>query len=241
VTGQQKLFLCGLSLSVLVVYALFYLVLSSELSEDAPFMRAEAVVVAQEPSPVPTRTLRPTFTATPTATDTPTPTDTPTITPTFTPAPTDTPVPTATDTPKPVAPKPTLGPPTPTDTPVPEVDFRLVKVRRLSACENHGNHNIYINVVDKDGNGLPFVKVWVSWGPEGTELETGYKPEMGMGYVDFPMFKGSHTVEVLNAKSEIAQGITPDIPVGERCEATGEDYGNSLFHYSYEVEFQRTY
>ncbi len=31
-----------------------------------------------------------------------------------------------------------------------------------------------------------------------------------MGYVDFPMFKGSHTVEVLNAKSEIAQGITPD-------------------------------
>ena len=100
VTGQQKLILVGLSLSVLVIYALFYLVLSSELSEDSAFMSAEAVVVAQGPSPEPTRTLRPTFTATATPTDTPTPTATPTVTPTFTPVPTDTPVPTATDTPK---------------------------------------------------------------------------------------------------------------------------------------------
>jgi hypothetical protein len=242
VTGQQKLILAGLGWSILIVYGLFYLVLSSELSVDADFARAGAVVVAQGPSPLPTRTLRPTFTSTPTPTDTPTSTPTPTVTPTFTPIPTDTPIP-PTHTPKPVAPKPTQAPPTPTDVPVtvPDVDYQVVKVRRLSACENHGNHNIYINVIDKDGNGIPWVKVWVSWGPDGAELETGHKPESGDGYVDFPMFKGTHTVEIMNARSEIAQGITPDIPVGERCDETGEDFGNSLYHYSYEVEFQRTY
>ena len=115
------------------------------------------------------------------------------------------------------------------------------QVRRLSACENHGNHHIYINVLDKDGNGIPWTKVWVSWGPDGAELETGHKPEMGDGYVDFPMYKGTHTVQVMNFKSEIAQGITPDIPVAERCEDSDNDLGNSLYHYSYEVVFQRTY
>jgi hypothetical protein len=240
VSGQQKLIVVGLGLCVLGVYALFFLVLSSELYMDGDFVPAEAVAAAQESSPVPTRTLRPTFTSTPTSTDTPTATPTPTVTPTFTPVPTDTPIP-PTNTPKPVAPKPTLAPPTPTDTPVPDVDYRLIKVRRLSACENHGNHNIYINVIDKEENGIPWVKLWVSWGPDGAELETGHKPEMGDGYVDFPMFKGTHTVEVMNARSEIAQGITPDIPVAEKCEETGELYGNSLYHYSYEVVFQRTY
>lgn len=245
-TGQQKLIVAGLGLSVLMVYWLFYLVLSSQLSGDVGLARAGAVVVAQGPSAVPTRTLRPTFTSTPTATDTPTSTPTPTVTSTFTPSPTDTPIPTdtpvpPTHTPKPVAPKPTQAPPIPTDAPVPDVDYRVVKVRRLSACENHGNHNIYINVMDKDGNGIPWVKVWVSWGPDGVELETGHKPEMGEGYVDFPMFKGTHTVEVMNTRSEIAQGITPDIPVAERCEETGEDFANSLYHYSYEVVFQRTH
>ena len=241
-TGQQKLILVGLILCVLMVYGLFYVLLDAGLFDNPEFPGAEAVVVAQEPAPSPTRTLRPTFTPTATATDTPTSTPTPTDTPTFTPVPTNTPVP-PTSTPKPVAPKPTQ-PPTlavPTDTPVPSVDYRVVKVRRMSACENHGNHHIYINVLDKNGNGIPWVKVWVSWGPEGATLETGHKPEMGDGYVDFPMFKGTHTVQIMDAKSEIAQGITPDIPQSERCEVTNNDLGNSLFHYSYEVVFQRTY
>ena len=241
--AQQKLILICLIMCVLMVYVLFYLVMTSDLVGDAEFVQAEAVVVAQEPAPRPTRTLRPTFTATPTPTDTPTATPTPTITPTFTPVPptsTATPIP-PTSTPKPVAPKPTPVPPTATAPPVPEVDFKLVKVRRLSACENNSNHNIYINVIDKDGKGIPWVKVWVSWGPEGVSLETGHKLEMGDGYVDFPMFKGTHTVQVMDAKSEMAQGISPDIPVNERCDKTNNDVGNSLFHYSYEVVFQKTH
>ncbi len=112
-------------------------------------------------------------------------------------------------------------------------------MRKLTPCENEGGHNIYINVIDKDGNGIPGVIFWVSWGPQGVELKTGYKPERGPGATDFPMFKGTHTVQMKGARSEVAQGITPDIPVDEACPDGGG--GNTLFHYSYEVVFQRTY
>lgn len=119
------------------------------------------------------------------------------------------------------------------------MDYRLVKVRRLTACENMGGHHIYIDVLDKEGNGLPGVPVWVSWGGEGVELMTGSKPERGPGAVEFPMYKGTHSVEIKGARSEIATGITPDIPVDEACGDVAT--ANSLYHYSYEVVFQRTY
>ncbi len=148
--------------------------LSSELSDDPAFMRAEAVVVAQEPSPLADENV---------ATDS-LPRQQPRRThphhrhannhPTY--ARSDRHAyPHGDRYAQTRCPQADWDRPTPTDTPVPEVDFRLVKVRRLSACENHGNHNIYINVLDKDGNGLPFVKLWVSVGPDGTEIETGYK------------------------------------------------------------------
>ena len=240
-TGQQRLILVGLCVAVMMVYGLFYLVMSDGLSDRPMLVRSGAVVSAQGPRPSPSRTLRPTFTPTPTATDTPTTTPTPLPTATFTPLPTDTPLPT--HTPRPVPPNPTAPPVPPTDTPtpIPAVDFRLVKVRRLSACENHSRHNIFVNVLDKDGQGLPGVKIRVSWGPDGTFLLTGDKPELGPGYADFPMYKGTHTVEVWDAKSEVAQGITPDIPTNERCDETNNDVGNSTFHYSYEVVFQKTH
>lgn len=240
-TVQQKLILVTLFFSTLIVYALFFVVMSEGLLGGTGYARAQEAPVDEGPAPEPTRTLRPTYTATPTSTPTPTATDTPmpTDTPTATPAPTDTP----TNTPRPVQPTPTepQATPVPTDTPVPEVDYRVAKVRRMSACENNGNHNIYVTVLDKDGKGMPWVKVWVSWGPDGTQLETGHKPEMGDGYVDFPMFKGTHSVKILDAKSEVAEGISPDIPVNERCDASDNDVGNSLYHYSYEVVFQKTH
>jgi hypothetical protein len=241
VTGDQRLILVGLCVAVMMVYGLFALVMSDGLSGMPGLVRGGAMVAAQGPKPSPSRTLRPTFTPTPTATDTPTITPTPTATATFTPLPTPTPPPTS--TPKPVPPKPTQPPEPPTDTPtpVPDVDFKLVQVRRLSACENHGRHNIFVNVLDKDGKGLPGVKVWVSWGPDGVSLETGHKPELGDGYADFPMYKGTHSVHVMDAKSDTAQGITPDIPTNERCDTTNNDVGNSTFHYSYEVVFQKTH
>lgn len=196
------------------------------------------------PSPTPTETPVPTATQVP-PTDTPVPTDTP-MPPTETPMPTDTATPEPTNTRAPtqeaVAAQPASAPP-PTDTPVPQpaVAYRLVSARRLTPCENHGMHNIFVNVIDPQGNGIPGVHLWVSWGGDGVEIVTGNKPEKGPGWAVFDMFKGTYSVKVMDGTSDVAEGLTVDIWHDETCEETGNTTANSTFHYSYEVIFQRTY
>lgn len=225
--------LCGISAPVTVI---------SAFSMENVNVRSMAFLQTVTPTATNTATPTDTPTITPTPTDTPIPTWTPTFTPT--PMPTATTIP-PTDTPVPrpvrVLPTDTPTPEEPTATPTPNVDFRLVKVRKLTPCENKGGHNIYITVLDKDGNGIPNTRVWVSWGPDGAELVTGKKPEVSLGFVDFPMFKGTHAVEIMDSRSEVATGITPDIPIDEPCQEAGVTAGNTLYHYSYEVVFQRTW
>jgi hypothetical protein len=55
------------------------------------------------------------------------------------------------------------------------------------------------------------------------------------------MYHGTYSVRVLGARSQMAEGITVDIAEAEACPATGNQVANSLYHYSYEVIFQRTY
>ncbi len=167
------------------------------------------------------------------------PTDTPTPVP-----PTDTPTPApATNTPVPAQPTDTPTPEPPTATPMPAYDFVLAggSPRRLGPCENEGRHHILINVVDAQGNGLPGMKLEVGWAGGSAEIETGDKLEKGPGYVEFPMFHGTYSVRVLGARSQVAEGITVEIAAAEACSATNNPVANSLYHYSYEVVFQRTY
>ncbi len=186
-----------------------------------------------------TQTPIPTFTPTPT--QTPTPVDTPTPTPT--PLPTDTPTPEVTATNTRVPYRAPTDTPTPEPTPTPDVDFLVTKVRKLTACENESNHHIYIHVIDANGVGMDNVPVKISWGPNSgdnvtakTEAKNG-----GNGFIEFAMFKGTYSVEILGVKSQVASGITPDYQVDEPCVASGNAVGNSLFHASFEVVFQRTY
>ena len=196
----------------------------------------EARVMAQVP---PTRTPLPTFTSTPlpptpTNTRVPTWTPTPTDTPTVTPTPTDTP----TNTPQPPAVQGPVATSTPIPTPTPNVDF-VVSVRQLSACENEGKHHLFIYVKDINGQGIAGARVRVSWAGGEATMVTGDKTHIDPGFVDFAMFKGNYTVEVLDHTTEIAGPITPDIPRNELCAETGNSVANSLFHYSYEVIFQK--
>ncbi len=228
------IWLCGISAPVTVI---------SAFSMENVNVRSMAFLQTVTPTPTNTATPTDTPTVTPTPTNTPIPTWTPTFTPT--PPPTATPLPTDTPTrrptPRPVIPTDTPVPEEPTATPTPDVDFRLVKVRKLTPCENKGGHNIYITVLDKEGNGIPNTRVRVSWGPDGAELITGKKPEISLGFVDFPMFKGTHSVEIMDYRSEVATGISPDIPIDEPCSEAGVTAGNTLYHYSFEVVFQRTW
>ena len=126
---------------------------------------------------------------------------------------------------------------------MPAYDFVLVEgsPRRLGPCENEGGHHIFVNVVDAQGNGLPGIRLEVAWAGGSAEIETGRKLEKGPGFVDFPMYHGTYSVKVLGARSQVAEGITVDIAEAELCPETGNQVANSLYHYSYEVVFQRTY
>ena len=116
-------------------------------------------------------------------------------------------------------------------------------MRKLTPCENEGNHHIYIHVIDANGNGLNNVPVKISWGTNANDsviAETEAK-DKGNGFIEFAMFKGTYSVQVMSGKSQIASGITPDFQVDETCPATGNTVANSLYHASFEVIIQRTY
>lgn len=232
--------LCGISAPATVISAFP----SGSLGNGAlAFLQTPTATPTFTPSlPAPTAILMmPTDTPIP-----PTPTPQPiAIIPTDTPTPlpaTATPVP-STNTPVPAQPTdtPTSEPPTPTPTAAYDFVLAAGSPRRLSPCENEGAHHIFVNVVDVQGNGLPGIKLEVAWAGGSAEIETGRKPEKGLGYVDFPMYHGTYSVRVLGARSQVAEGITVDIDRNEMCPATGNMQANSLYHWSYEVVFRRTY
>ena len=195
-------------------------------------------------TPTPTETSTPTATptVTPTPTETPIPTWTPTpVPPTLTPTPVDTP----TSTPRPytATPRPPTETPTVTPTPTPDADYVVVGVRQLTPCENEGKHHIFIRVIDKAGNGINNLPVKVCWatGEDGCAKPLTETKSKGVGWIEFAMFKGTYSVQVADAKSQVASGITPDYQVDQRCATSGNNVANSLFHASFEVIFQRTW
>lgn len=206
---------------------------------------------------LPTATYTPAPTNTPIPTDTPTPTSTPTNTPTPTATPTNTPTPTATPTNTPVpptaTPRPRVRAAAPTATPKPAVQYTLITMRRLSPCENRGKHNIYVRVVDANGAGVN--GVWVIQAPANnageiidkkqTENKDYWLLQREDGRATFDMFKhAEYMVYVSNdgatpASTDIAAPLHTNFTDEAQCEQGGG--GNTLFHNSFEVVFQKNY
>lgn len=218
--------------------------------------RGVALALADsEFAPTPTYTPWPTLTpvpsatptVTPTPTDTPVPTDTPEPTPTWTPEPTNTPAPVIVQRAVAAAPAPVAEVAAKAAAaPAPSVEWRLVSARRLSACENRGKHNIFVKVLDAAGNPVDGVLVVQSNnGNPGNILDrmtTGFK---GPGLAEFVMWKlAEYSVFVANpdgspASTDFAQPLHSNFVDEENCSDGGG--GNTLFHNSFEVIFQRTF
>jgi hypothetical protein len=233
ISDQQWTILLSL-LTLVNIVVLGGLVSLLTLQTSGQFLR----VLAQAPA---TRTPFPTFTPTGTGEPGPTPLSTmvPTWTPSITLTPTPTSPPTATLIPS-RTPIRVTSVPTPTDTPTPAYDY-VGTIRQLTPCENAGKHHIFAYIRDPAGNGLPGLKMKVSWqGGDGGEatLTTGTKIE-DPGLADFAMFKGSYFIEVLDGLSQVIGPISPDIPLNEECAETGNGVANSLYHYSFEVIFTK--
>lgn len=219
------------------------------LAEDLP------VDVTPTYTPWPTETPMPTPTFTPTAT----PTETPIPTATFTPMPTDTPVPpTATPRPTRVPPKPVAQAPAaaavqaakaaaaPAPAPKPSVQYSLVEVRRLSPCENRGNHNIFIKVIDAAGNPVDgVVLVQAVNGQPGNVLDKTVSGAKGPGLAEFVMWKMAEYGVYVSAdgvnpgNSEIAQPVSSNFTDEAVCAQGGG--GNTLFHNSFSVIFRKNF
>jgi hypothetical protein len=124
--------------------------------------------------------------------------------------------------PPPMVPTPTppatAGPPETTTTP--GAVFHLLEKRRF--CEGQGGGRILVYVRDKDEQGLPNVRITISW-PEGEdEFFTGLKPEEDLGYADFAMQQGimynlaivgTEGVEGLNTEFSAADCPNTEQPV----------------------------
>ncbi|MGC8839549.1 MAG: hypothetical protein ACP5UM_14195 [Anaerolineae bacterium] len=146
--------------------------------------------------------------------------------------PADQPTPTRTPTPAP-QPSPTATPPGPPPaTPTPAPAYRLVERRRLCSAEE-GPGQVQVVVRDEAGQGLPGVRVQVTW-PEGTEtIFTGFKPEQGDGYADAQMWvRGEYRVTVLQGNGgEVVGGLYAD-PDTAGCPAEARSV-------TWQVVFQR--
>ncbi|HHB90047.1 MAG TPA: cyclic nucleotide-binding domain-containing protein [Anaerolineae bacterium] len=262
--------LLGIAIPATVVTALNNTSQTPVTENDAPrvavaeedVMQPVAMALAKREA---THTPLPTATYTPLPTDTPIPTDTPTVTPTPTHTPTATPThtPTATPTNTPVPPTPTpkpvvraaaaAAPAQPTPTPKPAKQYTLVEVRRLSPCENRGKHNIYVKVVDANGNGVN--GIWVIQAVAGnpgqviakkrTEQKDFWimKPENGR--VTFDMFKNAQYVVYISedgvnpASTDITQALHSAFTDEANCPDGGG--GNTLFHNSFSVIFRKNW
>ena len=203
----------------------------------------------------------PTYTPWPTETPLPTPTFTPTATPTDTPLPTPTFTPTAT----PIPPTATPAPPrvvaraAPAQAPVPapaaaaaaapakpSVQYKLIENRRLTPCENLGKHNIFIKVVDAAGNPVDgVVLVQTPKGEIGNVLDKSVSGTKGPGLAEFAMWKKAEysvyvTEDGVNPASvEIANGMNSNFGEDEQCPTA--DGGNTLYHNSFNVIFQKQF
>lgn len=218
-------------------------------------------MIAELASPTPTHTF------TPTPTETAVPTDTPTATPvpaTDTPIPTDTPtVEVPTDTPVP----PTLGPPTDTpeptatpEPPKPAVDFVIAESYLIpnpdyGGCP--GNHQIFVTVVDVNGNPLDGVIVEDT----GHAVPPKVSGEKGPGKLEYDLWKNGFSLLVTQkedgspATSDVTaklSSVDEDIPNEWLVQANYcKDLNDCLDrkshnqlcrgHYSYNVTFKKTY
>lgn len=220
--------LCGISLPSTVISALGARDITIQTVQEMGFLVTPTFTPTSTPTFTPTPTVTPTFTPTPvptaTPTATPTPQPTPTPTPTFTPTPTPTKVRAA------GAGAASAISPIPTPTPIPRVwDERLnalgvrlvpasvapgqpywmlVEARWNDEVEAGGKHNIYIKLLDENGNLAVGERVVIEW-PTGRDVKV-LLPVEGRDYpVDFGMYGvlGSYSVYVEGLPSDRIEGL----------------------------------
>lgn len=118
------------------------------------------------------------------------------------------------------------------DVPAGATYWRVVRVHHLTPDENHGNHHIYLDALDEAGQRINGAQARVTW-EGGEQVITVDKPANEPG-TNFPMWKWQVcSVAMLGLPSDRVSNLHtghPDEPPGT---------GNTLFHHSFQMDFQR--
>ncbi|MCD6290296.1 MAG: hypothetical protein J7M34_07315 [Anaerolineae bacterium] len=109
--------------------------------------------------------------------------------------------------------------------------WRVRRVHHLTPEENGGRHHIFIDMLDENGKRIMGAQARVTW-PNGEQIVTVDKPANEPG-TNFPMWKGQVcSVEGVGLPSDRVENLHTNHP--------DEAPGNTLFHHSFLVIFQRT-
>ena len=93
--------------------------------------------------------------------------------------------------------------------PVTSIDkWRCVHVHRLAIEESQGNHNVYIDVLDEDGQRIAHPVVYVSFGWTGSATQTTFfeKPAWEPG-ANFMLTAGENAWCAIGNDSDIVNGL----------------------------------
>jgi len=108
--------------------------------------------------------------------------------------------------------------------------WMAIKIHHLTPEENQGRSLLYIDILDEEGRRAYGAQARVSW-PGGSQVVTVDKPLSEPG-TNFPLWPGQLcSVEVLGLPSDRVLGIHNDHP--------DEGPGNTRFHHSFLVVFQK--
>lgn len=109
--------------------------------------------------------------------------------------------------------------------------WKVIRVHHLRPQENNDRHHIFMDAVDAAGNRLFGTRLLVSW--DGGGHEVVIEKPVGEPGANEPLWKWQ-------IASVQAQGLPSDRVEGLRTNHDDEPPGNTFFHHSFEVVFQRT-
>lgn len=124
--------------------------------------------------------------------------------------------------------------------------WRIIKVRRLTADENRGKHNVFVRAIDSTGNRVRDDRLRVVWTWQGRSPDQEARPSAldkgdgDFGHADIPIEKGVRAeiwLEGDGLESDHVANLHTDHNLAEKASDGGD--GNYWFHHSYLVIFQR--
>lgn len=113
----------------------------------------------------------------------------------------------------------------------PNAKWKVIGVHHLTGAENGGNHNIFCDVLDRDGKRINGIRLRMTQGNQSPVFAVIDKPPNEAG-TNFPVW-GETPVEVLIPDVEGSEAVG-----GMRINHADEDNGNNLGHHSFYVVFK---